>query len=181
MLIAAGIVIAALVWALAGSRDDSAGDSLAPLPHAWQRGANLTTYSPGGYGTPATGLELERLAELGVDHVALMPLWYMPTADASTIAPDAARATSDEALLAATRRARELGRRAGRSTSRLTPTRNEAANRALVGPDWFLASGGGTGRSTAPTPTAAASPRRESSPSGWSPRTTSREVRGGVG
>jgi hypothetical protein len=80
-----------------------------PLPSGWQRGANLTAYSAAGYGTPAGLAELERLRMLGVDHVALVPLWYMDTGESVTIAPDPGLSSSDAALLEAASEAKRLG------------------------------------------------------------------------
>jgi len=101
--------MAAGVFALTGGFDDGTGGGPEPLPRPWQRGANLTAYRAGAYSAPAARAELDRLAALGVDHVALVPLWYMATTDSSAVAPDPARSTTDAALLDAARRARELG------------------------------------------------------------------------
>lgn len=79
------------------------------LPSTWQRGANLTAYDPDGYGSPAAAAELERLAALGVDHVALVPLWFMDSAGSNELAADPAATTTDAGLEQAVATARELG------------------------------------------------------------------------
>jgi hypothetical protein len=84
-------------------------DSIAALPSQWQRGANLTAYSPDAYASPATGIELSRLADLGVDHVALIPLWFMDSATSSEVFPDPEGSPGDAAIEAAAAAAQELG------------------------------------------------------------------------
>lgn len=82
-----------------------------PGAHAssWQRGANLTAYSPHGYGTAAADASLERLAAAGNDSVAILVTWYQPTARSSAVAAHPALTPTDASLLHAMAKARSLG------------------------------------------------------------------------
>lgn len=102
-LVAGGLmVIASLAVAAPGA-------TAAPLPSTWERGMNFTSWSAGGYGTPAARTALRALAALGTDRVTLTPTWYMDTSQSDTVARDAAKTPTDASLRSVMSDARSLG------------------------------------------------------------------------
>lgn len=80
----------------------------AGLPAGWQKGANLTSWDPGDYGTQAADDSLAALRGTGSDSVSVVPAWYMDSARSTRIAPGP-RTPDDGALVHAMARAKELG------------------------------------------------------------------------
>lgn len=85
------------------------GSSGAPLHAGWQKGFNVTAYTPDGLGVPAADEVLRRLRADGTTSVALVVTWYEDHANSATPAPDPARTPSDDSVLHAMATARGLG------------------------------------------------------------------------
>lgn len=73
------------------------------------QGANVTAYTPQAFRAPAATRALEDLRGAGMRRVAVVATWYMPSADASAVAPDPRRTAADGAVSALIRRARRMG------------------------------------------------------------------------
>jgi hypothetical protein len=81
------------------------------LPATWVRGLDFTSWDRDGYATEAAGRSFDGLAATGANAVALIATQYQQAADSSSVAADAERTPSDEAIAAAVARARARGLR----------------------------------------------------------------------
>lgn len=101
------VALAAGAGALAVNRLD--GGDVPPLPERWQRGVNLTAFLPQAYAAPDAERAMLTARAAGAELVSLTPTSYMDTATSSEVAADPAKTPTDASVLAAARRARELG------------------------------------------------------------------------
>lgn len=99
----AGLVIASL----AGTPADALG--VEPLGKKWQRGATIAVGGHDAYARPAVDESITALRATGSRHLSLYAEWFMESADASKVAPDAERTQSDESIIHAVEQARSHG------------------------------------------------------------------------
>ena len=82
-----------------------------PLRAGMARGANVTAYTPNGLASPQAEAALRDLRAQGADEAVFPVLWFMADRTASEIAPKPDETPTDDAIIAAVRRARALGMR----------------------------------------------------------------------
>ena len=81
------------------------------LPADWQRGVNLTSWSPDAYAQPTSDSSLADLQGTGTTHVAIVVTWYMDTGTSSTVVRSNTKTPTDASVEHAIARARSLGYR----------------------------------------------------------------------
>lgn len=83
-----------------------------PVDAAWtERGANVTSYKPGVFTSPAVGPQLDAIKATGTSTIGIVVTWYQPTADASAIAPDPNKSATDDDVRVLAQQARDRGLR----------------------------------------------------------------------
>lgn len=105
-LVATAVAVAVVIGVALVLRGEESGPG--KLPEDWRRGFNLTAYRAGALSGPAAEQALHALRDTGTTDVAIVTQWYMDDARASRVEPDPEKTPSDDSLLKAMARARDL-------------------------------------------------------------------------